>query len=142
MPVRLEPNEPGSPNIRLQSAAESAMMTPLRSSPHRNGFEGLRMKLPVLRGTIERRILANYRIDPMVIRESLPKPFRRKLANGFAVSGVCLIRLKHIRPQWPSDSLLLDLKWAVAIGATNTGGREVPNETDSHPRSVIRAVRC
>jgi hypothetical protein len=57
------------------------------------------MKLPVVRGTIDRRILANYRIDPAVMSEVLPRPFRPKIVNGFAIGGICLIRLKSIRPR-------------------------------------------
>ncbi len=58
------------------------------------------MKLPVVRGTIDRRILANYRIDPIVMKELLPQPFRPKVVNGFAIGGICLIRLKAIRPRF------------------------------------------
>ncbi len=58
------------------------------------------MKLPVVRGTIDRRILANYRIDPIVMGAVLPQPFRPKIVNGFAIGGICLIRLKSIRPHF------------------------------------------
>lgn len=56
------------------------------------------LHLPTLQGTISRRILANYRVDPKVAAAILPSPFRPKLANGYAMAGICLIRLKHIRP--------------------------------------------
>src|SRR5438105_2598391 len=58
------------------------------------------MKIPVIRGTIDRRILVNYRVDPEVLARILPKPFQPKLANGVGMAGVCLIRLKHIRPRF------------------------------------------
>jgi len=58
------------------------------------------MKLPVIHGTIDRRILANYRIDPNVMKTFLPQPFRPKIVNGFAIGGICLIRLKAIRPRF------------------------------------------
>ena len=58
------------------------------------------MKLPVVRGTIDRRILANYRIDPIVMGAVLPQPFRPKIVNGFGIGGICLIRLKSIRPRY------------------------------------------
>ena len=58
------------------------------------------MRLPVLRGIIERRILANYHIDPDVMARFLPEPFRPKLANGFAIGGICLIRLREMRPRF------------------------------------------
>ena len=56
------------------------------------------MHTPRIRGVIDRRILANYRVDPIVIKKVLPAPFRPKLVNGFAIAGICLIRLKQVRP--------------------------------------------
>lgn len=61
------------------------------------------MRLPVLRGLIERRILVNYRADPEVVQQQLPAPFRPKLFRGHALVGICLIRLRGIRPAfWPA----------------------------------------
>jgi Uncharacterized conserved protein (COG2071) len=57
------------------------------------------MRIPVVRGTIDRRILVNYRVDPAVLTKILPKPFRPKLVNGTGMAGVCLIRLTHVRPR-------------------------------------------
>jgi Uncharacterized conserved protein (COG2071) len=48
--------------------------------------------------TIERRLLVNYRIDPEVVMRLLPAPFRPQLASGWAVGGVCFIRLGGLRP--------------------------------------------
>jgi Uncharacterized conserved protein (COG2071) len=58
------------------------------------------MRIPVVRGIIDRRILVNFRVDPAVLARLLPQPFRPKLANGAGMAGVCLIRLKHIRPRF------------------------------------------
>ena len=58
------------------------------------------MRIPVIRGLIDRRILVNYRVDPDVLSRLLPKPFRLKLVNGMGMAGVCLIRLKHVRPRF------------------------------------------
>ena len=57
------------------------------------------MRLPTIQGIIRRRILANFRIDPQVMQRQLPSRFRPKVHNGFAVAGICLIRLEHIRPR-------------------------------------------
>lgn len=57
------------------------------------------MKLPTIQGVIRRRILVNYRIDPAVMQRQLPDRFRPKLHAGFAVGGICLIRLEGIRPK-------------------------------------------
>ncbi len=56
-------------------------------------------KLPVIRGVIDRRILVNYRVDPEVLARLLPSPFRPQLVNGMAMAGICLIRLRNVRPQ-------------------------------------------
>ncbi|MCI0641610.1 MAG: DUF2071 domain-containing protein [Gemmataceae bacterium] len=56
------------------------------------------MKLPVIRGIIDRRILVNYRVDPDVLATLLPAPFRPKIVHGVGMVGICLIRLKNIRP--------------------------------------------
>jgi hypothetical protein len=68
-------------------------------------FERLVMKIPVIRGVIDRRILVNYRVDPEVLTRILPKPFQPKVVNGAGIAGVCLIRLKHIRPTFAPSFL-------------------------------------
>lgn len=57
------------------------------------------MKIPVVRGVIDRRVLVNFRVDPNVLQDVLPPPFRPKLAHGQGVAGVCLIRLAQLRPR-------------------------------------------
>jgi len=57
------------------------------------------MQIPVITGIIERRILANYRIDAAVMARQLPAPFRPRLINGYAIGGICLIRLIDVKPQ-------------------------------------------
>ncbi|MCB9831802.1 MAG: DUF2071 domain-containing protein [Planctomycetes bacterium] len=52
----------------------------------------------MLRGLIDRRILVNYRVRPEVLAAALPEPFRPKLHRGWALAGICLIRLREIRP--------------------------------------------
>ena len=49
---------------------------------------------------IERRLLVNYRVDPEVAASLLPAPLRPQLVNGWAVAGICLIRLGRLRPSW------------------------------------------
>lgn len=58
------------------------------------------MQIPVIRGVIDRRILVNFRVDPDVLSAILPAPFRPKMVNGAGMAGVCLIRLKCIRPRF------------------------------------------
>ena len=72
-------------------------------------------RLSSVRGVIDRRILANYRLDPDAAAAVLPTPFKPKLVNGFAVGGLCLIRLKKVRPA------LLPI--AVGISSENAAHR-------------------
>lgn len=56
------------------------------------------MRSPNLRGEMERRLLVNYRLDPDIARRHLPAPFRPQIHRGYAVAGICLIRLGSMRP--------------------------------------------
>lgn len=49
---------------------------------------------------VERRLLVNYRVDPDVVARLLPAPLRPQVVNGYAVAGICLIRLGQLRPVW------------------------------------------
>ena len=57
------------------------------------------MQAPVVQGLIRRRILVNFRVDPEVIQDQLPPPFHPKLVGGWAIAGICLIRLEQLRPK-------------------------------------------
>ena len=57
------------------------------------------MKIPTIHGIIERRILINFTADPDVVRRIVPAPFRPKVYNKKAIVGICLIRLKDIKPK-------------------------------------------
>lgn len=58
------------------------------------------MRLPTIYGLIKRRMLVNFRVDAGVMQRFLPAPFRPKLQRGYAIAGICLIRLERIRPGW------------------------------------------
>lgn len=55
--------------------------------------------LPTVRGVIDRRILVNFRVDPGVLADRLPEPFSLQTVDGYAVGGICLIRLCDLRPR-------------------------------------------
>lgn len=57
------------------------------------------MKIPTVTGTIDRRILINYKVDKDVLKNFLPDNFRPKLVDDKGVAGICLIRLKNVRPK-------------------------------------------
>jgi hypothetical protein len=84
------------------------------------------VRIPVIRGVIDRRILVNYRVDPGVLARLLPAPFRPKLVNGSGVAGVCLIRLKHVRPRFVPSWLGISSENAahrIAVEWDGPGGR-------------------
>lgn len=57
------------------------------------------MRIPTIIGTIDRRILINFKVEGTVAETFVPKLFRPKLVDGKAIVGICLIRLKNIRPK-------------------------------------------
>ena len=58
------------------------------------------MKIPIMRGIMDRRILANFHVDAKVLSAVLPAPFRPKLVDGVGIAGICLIRLRQLRPRF------------------------------------------
>src|SRR5947207_1100147 len=60
----------------------------------------MRMQIPIIQGLIERRILVNFRIDPVVLSRVVPSPFRLQLVAGYGIAGICLIRLAGVRRRW------------------------------------------
>jgi hypothetical protein len=54
--------------------------------------------MPVIRGVIDRRVLVNFNCDPDIAATWVPHPFRPKLVRGRAMIGICLIRLRELRP--------------------------------------------
>ncbi|HMP83154.1 MAG TPA: DUF2071 domain-containing protein [Verrucomicrobiota bacterium] len=56
--------------------------------------------IPNVRAVMKWRILTNFRVEPEVAARLLPEPFRPKIVNGWAMAGICLIRLEQMRPVW------------------------------------------
>ncbi len=88
------------------------------------------MKFPVLRGIIKRRMLINFRVDASVMQRFLPAPFRPKLHQGYAIAGICLIRLEEIRPRglpallgFSSENAAhrIAVEWDEPSGVTSAG---------------------
>ena len=57
------------------------------------------MRIPTITGIIDRRMLVNFTIDPDIAKTIVPTPFKPKIYNGKAIAGICLIRLKQVRPK-------------------------------------------
>ena len=58
------------------------------------------MRIPTIRGLIDRRVLVNFRVESNALAKILPAPFRPQLVDGFGIAGICLIRLTQIRPKF------------------------------------------
>ena len=103
------------------------------------------MRLPTIQGIIRRRILANFHIDPHVMQRTLPSRFRPKLHDGFAVAGICLIRLEHMRPKLMPEIIGLSSENAahrVAVlwdeeGVTREGVFISRRDTDSQINHLL-----
>lgn len=63
------------------------------------------MKIPTVRGVIDRRILVNFQVEPEALQRVLPAPLRPKLVAGVGIGGICLIRLRELRPRLVPRSL-------------------------------------
>ena len=92
------------------------------------------MRLPKVHGTIKRRLLINFRVDPAVMQRHLPSPFRPKLHDGHAIAGMCLIRLENIRPRrFPA---------MMGLSSENAAHRcAVVWEDDTGPREGVYIAR-
>src|SRR3954453_6115105 len=84
------------------------------------------MLLPAIHGYIDRRILVNFTADPAAIRRILPEPFTPKLYKGRAIVGICLIRLKNIKPKGLPDFL--------GVSSENAAHRIAVEWTDNNER--------
>jgi hypothetical protein len=92
------------------------------------------MRIPVIRGVIDRRILVNYRVDPDSLRRLLPEPFQPKLVSGAGMAGICLIRLRDIRPRF--------LPSFVGISSENAAHRiAVEWESQGELREGVYVIR-
>lgn len=58
-----------------------------------------------MHGFIDRRILINFTADQKVVEKIIPPPFRPKVYKEMAIVGICLIRLKNIKPKGFPDFL-------------------------------------
>lgn len=81
------------------------------------------MKIPTIHGYIDRRILINFTADINVVKKIIPFPFRPKIYNGKAIVGICLIRLKSIKPKGLPDF--------VGVGSEN-GAHRIAVEWDEN----------
>jgi hypothetical protein len=102
---------------------------------------------------IERRLLVNYRIDPEVATKllaplQLPTALRPQLVNGWAVAGICLIRLGRLRPSWMPGWAGMRTENAahrIAVEWDGTSGRQsgvyIPRRDSNSVATVLAGGR-
>jgi hypothetical protein len=56
------------------------------------------MPWTAITGLMKRRLLVNWRVPLPIARQVLPRGVRPATVNGFAVAGLCFVRLEKIRP--------------------------------------------
>ncbi len=94
----------------------------------------MKLQLPILEGVIARRLLLNFRVRPGIIKPLLPAPFQPKLVNGWAMAGLCLIRLEGVRPR--------SLPAAFGVASENAAHRiAVEWDEDGHTREGVFILR-
>jgi hypothetical protein len=104
------------------------------------------MKIPALKGIIQRRMLINFRASPEVVQSLLPPPFRPQLHSGHAIVGVCLIRLERLRPAGlprvfglssESAAHRFAVEWIDGIGERRQGVYVPRRDTNSWLNSAL-----
>lgn len=89
-----------------------------------------RSLMPTLRAVIDRRLLINFRVAPGLLARLLPAPFRPKLVRGWGLAGICLLRLRAVRPVGLPPFIGLSsenaahriaVEWEDAAGQTREG---------------------
>ena len=106
------------------------------------------MRVPIIRGVIARRILANFRVQPDVLARLLPPPFRPKTIHGWGMAGICLIRLAQMRPRCVPSVLGLSSENAahrIAVEWDGPGGTKqgvyIPRRDTSSRLNVLLGGR-
>ena len=90
------------------------------------------LRLPVLAGIIDRRMLVNFRVCTDALRPLVPAPLRVETFEGFGMAGICLIRLKNIRPRrWPP---------ALGVRSENAAHRIAVEWNDAETGALRRGV--
>ncbi len=106
------------------------------------------MKIPTLHGYIDRRILINFRADPNTVEKIIPSPFRPKIYKNKAIVGICLIRLKHIKPKGFPDFMGISSENSahrIAVEWEENGetksGVYIPRRDTSHKLNALAGGR-
>jgi len=106
------------------------------------------MRSPRMSSVVERRLLVNYRVQVEIASLLLPAPLRPRQVGGWAVAGICLIRLGGLRPRWAPGEFGLRSENAahrIAVEWDGPHGRQtgvyIPRRDSGSVISVIAGGR-
>lgn len=95
------------------------------------------MKIPTIHGYIDRRILINFTADPKAVEKIIPFPFRPKLYKDKAIVGICLIRLKSIKPKGLPDFIGVNSENGAHRIAVEWGENGETNPAFTSPAEIL-----
>ena len=88
------------------------------------------MQLTSIESVVERRLLVNYRVDVDAAAHLLPAPLRPQVVRGWAVAGICLLRLGSTRLR------RIPIRWGLR---SENAAHRIAVEWDT-PTGVARGV--
>ncbi|MEV6521798.1 DUF2071 domain-containing protein [Longispora sp. NPDC051575] len=97
-----------------------------------------------LDSVVERRLLVNYRVAPGAVAPLLPTGMRPQIVNGWAVAGICLIRLGRVRPAGLPDWFGLRSENAahrIAVEWDGGGGVYIPRRDTGSALNALAGGR-
>jgi uncharacterized protein YqjF (DUF2071 family) len=95
---------------------------------------------PAVASVIERRLLVNYRVDAEIASGLVPQPLRPLTIGGWAVAGICMIRLARVRPEHVPAALGLRSENAAHRIAVQWDGPDGPQTGVYIPRRDTGSV--
>ena len=97
--------------------------------------------LSEISGTIDHRILLNYRVDSKVMAAQLPAEFTPKLIDNVAIGGICQVSLSNMRPKGVpavAGSHSHNAAHRIAVTSNQGEGVYIPRrDTDSWLNSIV-----
>src|SRR5947207_10287498 len=109
------------------------------------------LKLPILAGVIDRRILVNFRVRADALRPLVPLPLQIETIDGFGMAGICLIRLRKLRPRgWPAvlgvrsenAAHRIAVEWNDPVSDSRRRGVYIPRRDSSSLMNVLAGGRA
>lgn len=101
--------------------------------------------VPVLRGTVDRRLVVTYRLDPAAAAGAVPDRFRPRTRDGHALGSLLLLRIRGLRPRGLPDRAgtthhhalhRVAVEWSEG-GRERTGAYVVRRASDSRLSALL-----